>query len=174
METNESDDAAPVSARVGFDWRGLVQAVCTQVDWTRYAQAALDSDAMGAMVGAAVRVFGQAIELDPKVPKGKRKKRRTPKARREAPPIEPAQVPPPIQPQEEPPAAPPLPDVVEAATLLGVSIDATEDQLRAALRSRLSSSRIHPDHGGDAEAAKCLIAAKNLLVERARRHAVGA
>jgi GNAT superfamily N-acetyltransferase len=39
---------------------------------------------------------------------------------------------------------------------------------RAALRSRLSASRLHPDQGGDGEEAKRLIAAKNLLVERLR------
>jgi hypothetical protein len=55
-----------------------------------------------------------------------------------------------------------------AANLLGVELDATEDEIRAALRDRLASSRLHPDQGGDGEAAKELIAAKNLLVERAR------
>jgi hypothetical protein len=56
----------------------------------------------------------------------------------------------------------------DAATLLGVSLDATESQIRAALRARFATSRLHPDHGGDGDEAKRLIAAKNLLVERAR------
>jgi hypothetical protein len=59
-------------------------------------------------------------------------------------------------------------EVQEAATLLGVSVDAGEDEIRAALRARLASSRLHPDQGGDGEEAKRLIAAKNLLVERQR------
>jgi hypothetical protein len=60
------------------------------------------------------------------------------------------------------------PEVAQAAALLGISVDASEDEIRAALRSLLSSSRLHPDQGGDGEEAKRLIAAKNLLVERAR------
>jgi hypothetical protein len=60
-------------------------------------------------------------------------------------------------------------DAAKAATLLGVPLDASEDAIRAALRARLSSSRLHPDQGGDGEEAKRLIAAKNLLIERARR-----
>jgi hypothetical protein len=60
-------------------------------------------------------------------------------------------------------------DAAEAAALLRVSLDASEDEIRAALRARLSSSRLHPDQGGDGEEAKRLIAAKNLLAERARR-----
>lgn len=57
---------------------------------------------------------------------------------------------------------------VRAAALLGVPVDASEDEIRGALRARLAVSQLHPDHGGDGEEAKELIAAKNLLVERAR------
>jgi hypothetical protein len=57
---------------------------------------------------------------------------------------------------------------LEAALLLGVRLDASEDEIRAALRARLRDSGIHPDHGGDGEEAKRLIAARNLLAERAR------
>ncbi|HEY2733097.1 MAG TPA: J domain-containing protein [Polyangiales bacterium] len=59
-------------------------------------------------------------------------------------------------------------EVASAAAVLGVSVDASADEIRAALRARLSSSRLHPDQGGDGEQAKILIAAKNLLIERAR------
>jgi hypothetical protein len=59
-------------------------------------------------------------------------------------------------------------EAMRAAELLGVPLDATEDVIRAALRARLATSRLHPDHGGDGVAATELIAAKNLLVERAR------
>jgi hypothetical protein len=59
-------------------------------------------------------------------------------------------------------------EATQAASLLGVATDATEDQIRAALRARLASSRLHPDHGGDGVEASRLISAKNLLVERAR------
>lgn len=59
-------------------------------------------------------------------------------------------------------------DVREAAAALGVSPDSTADEIRAALRARLGASRLHPDHGGDGEEAKRLIAAKNLLLERLR------
>jgi hypothetical protein len=56
-----------------------------------------------------------------------------------------------------------------AAAILGVSVDAPADEIRAALRRKLGTSRLHPDHGGDNETAKRFIAAKNLLVERSRR-----
>ena len=59
-------------------------------------------------------------------------------------------------------------EVTTAAALLGVADDATADEIRSALRAKLVSSRLHPDHGGDGEDAKRLIAAKNLLIERAR------
>ncbi len=58
--------------------------------------------------------------------------------------------------------------VADAAAALGVEVDATADEIRAALRSKLRDSRIHPDQGGDGEEAKRLIAAQNLLLERAR------
>ncbi len=54
----------------------------------------------------------------------------------------------------------------EAARLLGIAPDADADEIRAALRAKLADSRLHPDHGGDAEGAKELIAAKNLLIQR--------
>ena len=59
-------------------------------------------------------------------------------------------------------------EAVAAANALGISIEASEDEIRAALRARLASSKIHPDQGGDGEEAKRLVAAKNLLVERKR------
>jgi hypothetical protein len=55
-----------------------------------------------------------------------------------------------------------------AAALLGVSLDASADEIRRALRVKLGSSRLHPDHGGDGVEAARLIAAKNLLIDRVR------
>jgi hypothetical protein len=55
-----------------------------------------------------------------------------------------------------------------AARLLGVSLDASTDEIRRALRVKLASSGLHPDHGGDGVEAARLIAAKNLLVARVR------
>lgn len=70
--------------------------------------------------------------------------------------------------------SPPPPDpeleARAAAALLGVSLDAAPDAIRAALRSKMARSRLHPDHGGDGTEARTLIAAKNLLIERARGH----
>jgi hypothetical protein len=57
-------------------------------------------------------------------------------------------------------------EAVDAAALLGVEPDASADEIRAALRRRMSEERAHPDHGGDEETAKRLIGAKNLLIER--------
>lgn len=59
-------------------------------------------------------------------------------------------------------------EAIDAAAALGVAPFATEDEIRAALRARLASSRLHPDQGGDGVEASRLIAAKNLLIERAR------
>jgi curved DNA-binding protein CbpA len=50
--------------------------------------------------------------------------------------------------------------------VLGVSLDASADEIRAALRDRLATSQLHPDQGGDGKEATRLIAAKNLLIER--------
>ena len=150
-----------------IDWRRVVSAACLKCDWTALARTALGSPELAAMVGEAFRMIGSTIERD--IARAE--------AVQQAPPqtIPPSPVedvaaetapPPPADPE------PPLPKVdervVEAAALLGVEIDASEDEIRAALRARLSSSRVHPDHGGDADEAKRLIAAKNLLIERAK------
>src|SRR5439155_16550453 len=58
---------------------------------------------------------------------------------------------------ESRPAAPVDPQLAAAAALLGVTIDASADEIRAALRAALSSSRLHPDHGGDGAMGKRLI-----------------
>lgn len=60
-------------------------------------------------------------------------------------------------------------DELDAAKQLGISVDASADEVRAALRERIAASRIHPDHGGAHADAARLIAAKNLLCDRARR-----
>jgi len=69
---------------------------------------------------------------------------------------------------DEPTADPSLPDraAVDAAALLDVPLDASAPQIRAALRSKLSASRAHPDHGGDDEETRRLIAARDLLLHR--------
>lgn len=56
----------------------------------------------------------------------------------------------------------------EAATLLGVDVDSSEREVRAALRAHLTLSRLHPDHGGDHAKTARLLDARNLLIERAR------
>jgi DnaJ homolog subfamily C member 19 len=56
--------------------------------------------------------------------------------------------------------------VREAADLLGVSLVASVDEVRRACRHKLVAERIHPDHGGDAEQTRQVIAARDLLIER--------
>jgi hypothetical protein len=58
------------------------------------------------------------------------------------------------------------PDAIQAAKLLGVSVDAPPDEIRAALRTKITERAIHPDQGGDGNEAARLIAAKNLLIDR--------
>lgn len=57
---------------------------------------------------------------------------------------------------------------LEAAALLGVDVDAPEGEIRAALRRKLAMTHAHPDQGGDLAVARGFIAARDLLVERAR------
>jgi len=57
-------------------------------------------------------------------------------------------------------------DSLAAAMLLEVNLDASADEIRRALRRKLSVQRLHPDQGGNGVAAVRLIAAKNLLIER--------
>jgi hypothetical protein len=73
-----------------------------------------------------------------------------------------------------PAVSPPPPPVIEmprtpaeAATLLGVPVDADVDEVRAALRAVMANGA-HPDQGGDAETAKKYIAAKNLLIDQTK------
>jgi hypothetical protein len=131
------------------------------------------------MVGEAFRMIGTTIERD--IVRADAEAAAAARATMPPPP-------PPAQPAEAPDeepadaAKPPRVDTAtdetpviivdekaaSAASLLGVDAAATEDEIRAALRARLSSSKLHPDQGGDGEEAKRLIAAKNLLIERAR------
>ena len=64
-------------------------------------------------------------------------------------------------------------DASRAARLLGISLDAEPDEIRAALRMQIVARNLHPDHGGDGEQAKELIAAQNLLLARARERCAG-
>jgi hypothetical protein len=75
-----------------------------------------------------------------------------------------------------PPAPPPVPvDVADyaAAALLGVSVDATPEEitraLRRAVRAKMATGAFHDQPGADSREAAELISAKNRLMERARR-----
>ena len=177
----KTQSASP-TAESSLDWRRVVSAACLKCDWRALAQAALGSTELSAMVGEAFRLIGQSIERDIARANAQATATR-------------AAVPPPLpsEPIESPNADNFDPDhsadaesprvdastyetpavvvdepAARAAALLGVAVDASVDEVRAALRARLSASRLHPDQGGDGETAKQLIAAKNLLVERAR------
>jgi hypothetical protein len=166
--STSNDKPAPSAARVPIDWRRVVSTACLKCDWTSVARVALGSNELAAMVGEALRMIGRSIEADiarvqPEEPPpppiesipsvDESPKADTPRVEAEAPK-------PPISAADE--------AAVNAAELLGIAVDATADEIRAALRARLSSSKLHPDQGGDGEEAKRLIAAKNLLVERIR------
>ena len=149
-------------AQAAIDWRRVVSTACLECDWSAIATTALGSRELAAMVGEALRMIGRSIENGiaqteaqaPPVPVDE------PSVEREDSPE--------VENVDEASSPPADERAMHAASLLGVSIDASVDEIRAALRSRLSASRLHPDHGGDGEQAKMLIAAKNLLVERAR------
>jgi hypothetical protein len=57
-------------------------------------------------------------------------------------------------------------DALAAADLLGVSLSATVEEVRKACRQKIVAEGLHPDHGGDEERVRKVIAARDLLVER--------
>ncbi len=61
----------------------------------------------------------------------------------------------------------------DAAELLGVQLDATIPEIRAAMRARLVETSAHPDHGGSETEAARLIAARDLLVKNAEARREG-
>ena len=70
--------------------------------------------------------------------------------------------------RQRPPPAPTM-DVDEARRVLGVARDADADSIRAAHRRLVA--RVHPDHGGSAELAGKVNAARDiLLAEQGRRY----
>jgi hypothetical protein len=176
MKTRKT--GAPSAACVdssSIAWCRFVSAACLEVDWTQLAAQTIRDPVIAGVVVAGLQSLGRYIESEVQ---------RVEAAAAVPPPIaaqpitatddEPAPSPDPVPPRpvDEPAEEAPPPAVDErtakAASLLGVGVDSTEDEIRAALRARLASSRLHPDHGGDGEEAKQLIAAKNLLIERAK------
>lgn len=114
------------------------------IDWREVARAALGSAFVAGLVGGALHVLSSMIAAESE------------RACDESP--------------EETESASPADDGAEqSAALLGIGLDADEAEIRAALRARLTASRAHPDHGGDGGDAAQLIAARDRLVDRARR-----
>jgi uncharacterized protein YbjQ (UPF0145 family) len=150
MTTKEQAPAPPIAAPVGVDWREV-------------ARSALGSAFLAGLIGGALHVLGRVIEAEARTAVERMRDAagavegdaETAADAGEAP-------------HEEEHEGDDLDEAAEAARLLGVGLDASESEIRAALRARLTDSRMHPDHGGDGEEAKRLIAARNLLVERAR------
>ena len=176
LNTNTASSAPSSSANDRRSTR-----IAADVDWTRVAQTALGSALFAGLLSGAFYVIGKVIESDTRVsgePKANAPTA-TPFAdgdyefdeedRRDV--IDDAAE---RDETEDEPAATERPfpvvddKIAQAAAVLGIAPDATEDEIRAALRAHLSASRLHPDQGGDSEQAKRLIAAKNLLIERAR------
>ena len=125
------------------------------IDWGEVARAALGSAFVAGLVGGALHVLGKIVDAE------------AAEARDAAP----ANQEPSDDPSEDPFEFAVDDDIHRAAAVLGVDVDASADEIRAALRERLANSQLHPDQGGDGEEAKELIAAKNLLIERARANA---
>ena len=123
-----------------------------EIDWNEIARKALRSAVFAAFVGGAMQVLSDVIRAELK---SASKRNRDSEA-----------------PFDEPTSTEAIADrsdeLVEAGELLGVDPQAGQSEIRAALRAHLAKSRAHPDHGGDVEEAKRLIAAQNLLLEHAR------
>jgi hypothetical protein len=144
-----------------FPWARLILSASLQgIDWLTVTGRSLGPDGARAFQDG-MRMLGQmidkgVIEAAEEAVRNASKQQRPPDS------------------EPEPPRTPEPIRVVDlearnAAELLGVAEGATQDDIRAALRRRLASSQLHPDQGGDGEEAKRLIAAKNLLIDRARR-----
>jgi hypothetical protein len=156
-------------------WCRFVSAACLEVDWSQLAAQTIRDPRIAAVVVASLQSLGHYIEREvdrveaaaaappptAAQPIADTGDEPTPKAGTAPPP-------PADESAEKAPTVAVDERTAKAASLLGVDVDSTEDQIRAALRTRLASSRLHPDHGGDGEEAKKLIAAKNLLIERAK------
>ncbi len=163
--------SGPTVPPAAVTWRDVVFAICTQVDWKTIATAALDSQPLGEAFGESVLVIANVLVAEGRKPK--RDRPRPPKQARAAVDELRSEPPPPIEPPKvaaaeaaRPPAIDPA--VAAAAALLDVTVEATEKQIRSALRRRLSESRAHPDHGGDGDHAQRLIAARDLLLKHVR------
>src|SRR6185312_6940557 len=175
MSTKTEPTAAPSAVRIDFDWsrfdwHEFASRTCTKVDWTTIAKQALGSATLAMLVGGAVTVIGRAIEADMQAKRIAAAQRAADEARvidaedeviTDAAPESGSDPASSADSDFEPMPAPAVaPEVAAAAALLGVAVDANADEIRAALRHALSASRLHPDHGGDGEQAKALIAAK--------------
>jgi hypothetical protein len=152
MTTKEQAPAPPMAAPVGVDWREV-------------ARSALGSAFLAGLLGGALHVLGRVIEAEARAAV---EHMRDAGGAVDGGAETAADADADEAPQEEEHEGDDLDEAAEAAQLLGVGLDASESEIRAALRARLTDSRMHPDHGGDGEEAKRLIAARNLLVERAR------
>jgi hypothetical protein len=152
----------------GIDWREIARATCLDVDWKPIAKSALGSAFLAGLVGGALHMLGKAIEADMRTQADREAPAALPVFDESELPSEPTEA---AADDESEAVAENLDEkAVEAAALLGVTVDASEDEIRSALRARFGSSRLHPDHGGDGEEAARVIAAKNLLIERVRAH----
>jgi hypothetical protein len=156
-------EVLPMTTKVEAPAPPTATAVLAQVDWREVARSALGSAFLAGILGGALHVLGRVIEAEARA--AVERMRGADGAAVEDAEDETAEDAAP----DEPHANADLDEAAEAARLLGVGLDASESEIRAALRARLADSRIHPDQGGDGEEAKRLIAARNLLVERARR-----
>ena len=168
--------APPRTDSPSMAWCRFVSAACLDFDWSQVAADTIRDPRLAAVVAKGLESVGRYIQ------------REIDRVEANAVAYAATTTPDPLPENDDDDPAPPVVDepsdaaehhnetppiVVDertaaAASLLGVDVGATEDQVRAALRARLASSKLHPEHGGDGEAAKELIAAKNLLVEQAR------
>lgn len=145
----------------------------SEIDWGEVARAALGSAVLAGLVGGALKVLGAIVENEARASAERQAAAESRNSADEEGCLDGDDYEDDALPDEDDPVDDDAIDseedeAAEAAAILGVDDDASEDEIRAALRARLANSRIHPDQGGDEEGAKRLIAAKNLLIERRR------
>jgi len=168
--------APPRSDSPSMTWCRFVSAACLDFDWSQVAADTIRDPRLAAVVAKGLgslgryiqkeidRVDAHTVDATPPTPTDA-----LPDDDDDSPPLDADEPSDTSEQRNEPPKSLVVDEkAAAAAALLAVDVDATEDEVRAALRARLASSKLHPDQGGDGEAAKQLIAAKNLLIERAK------
>lgn len=174
--------AEEVAAKETIDWAAASRAAETALNAMDYARREVTAqmpknpatEQLAGLCALATGFFAFAAHLKKeRIAKEQAKAEKVTADDDKEPPKAPAGKEPPkvaAQPKGTPSApSPAVPkEVLEAASLLGVSPDAPVKEIRRAFRAKMVNEQLHPDHGGDPEVARRVVAARDLLIKRAQ------